>query len=124
MQKRALAIHDISCVGRCSLTVALPILSAGGRQHVGYPYGAFVHPYGPNSLAIRTWTCPISCCPSPPIWKRSGCISTPFYSGYLASAEQVNLVAKITDMLCDENTRIFVDPAFCRSRQAVFPHGR
>ena len=28
--KRALAIHDISCVGRCSLTVALPILSAAG----------------------------------------------------------------------------------------------
>ena len=29
-QKRALAIHDISCVGRCSLTVALPIISAAG----------------------------------------------------------------------------------------------
>ncbi len=29
-QKRAMAIHDISCVGRCSLTVALPILSAAG----------------------------------------------------------------------------------------------
>ena len=30
MQKRAIAIHDISCVGRCSLTVALPIMSAAG----------------------------------------------------------------------------------------------
>ena len=30
MQKRALAVHDISCVGRCSLTVALPVLSAAG----------------------------------------------------------------------------------------------
>lgn len=30
MQKRALAVHDLSCVGRCSLTVALPILSAAG----------------------------------------------------------------------------------------------
>ncbi|MFR4009013.1 MAG: hypothetical protein ACLT0Y_06920 [Christensenellales bacterium] len=29
-QKRVLAVHDISCVGRCSLTVALPILSAAG----------------------------------------------------------------------------------------------
>ena len=29
-QKRALAVHDISCVGRCSLTVALPIISAAG----------------------------------------------------------------------------------------------
>ena len=28
MQKQVLAIHDLSCVGRCSLTVALPVLSA------------------------------------------------------------------------------------------------
>ena len=31
-QKRALAVHDISCVGRCSLTVALPIISAVGVE--------------------------------------------------------------------------------------------
>ena len=31
-QKRVLAIHDISCVGRCSLTVALPIISATGVE--------------------------------------------------------------------------------------------
>ena len=31
-QKRVLAIHDISCAGRCSLTVALPILSACGVE--------------------------------------------------------------------------------------------
>ena len=32
MQKRLLAIHDISCVGKCSLTVALPIISAAGIE--------------------------------------------------------------------------------------------
>ena len=31
-QKRVLAVHDISCVGRCSLTVALPVLSAMGFE--------------------------------------------------------------------------------------------
>ena len=31
-QKRVLAVHDLSCVGRCSLTVALPILSAAGLE--------------------------------------------------------------------------------------------
>ena len=31
-QKNALAVHDISCVGRCSLTVALPLLSAAGIE--------------------------------------------------------------------------------------------
>ena len=32
MQKRVVAIHDISCVGKCSLTVALPVLSAAGVE--------------------------------------------------------------------------------------------
>ncbi|MEL7604160.1 MAG: pyridoxal kinase, partial [Bacillota bacterium] len=32
MQKRVAAIHDISCFGKCSLTVALPILSAAGIE--------------------------------------------------------------------------------------------
>ena len=31
-QKRVAAIHDISCFGRCSLTVALPIISAAGIE--------------------------------------------------------------------------------------------
>ena len=35
MQKRAIAVHDISCVGRCSLTVALPVLSAAGLNTAG-----------------------------------------------------------------------------------------
>ena len=36
-QKRALAIHDISCLGRCSLTVALPIISAAGAEAAVMP---------------------------------------------------------------------------------------
>ena len=35
-----------------------------------------------------------------------------FYSGYLASAEQVRLILQVMDMLCDQQTHIFVDPAF------------
>ena len=31
-QKRVAAVHDISCFGRCSLTVALPIISAAGIE--------------------------------------------------------------------------------------------
>ena len=36
-QERILAIHDISCVGRCSLTVALPIISSVGIECSGLP---------------------------------------------------------------------------------------
>ena len=37
MQKQVLAIHDLSCVGRCSLTVALPVLSAAGLHVSALP---------------------------------------------------------------------------------------
>jgi len=37
MQKQVLAIHDLSCVGRCSLTVALPVLSACGIHTSALP---------------------------------------------------------------------------------------
>ena len=35
--KRILTIQDISCVGQCSLTVALPILSACGHETAVIP---------------------------------------------------------------------------------------
>ena len=41
-QKRVAAIHDISCVGRCSLTVALPIISAAGFDTSILPTAIFV----------------------------------------------------------------------------------
>ena len=37
-QRRVLAVHDISCVGRCSLTVALPVLSAMGFETSILPF--------------------------------------------------------------------------------------
>ena len=33
--KRIITIQDISCIGKCSLTVALPIISAAGVDHKG-----------------------------------------------------------------------------------------
>ena len=46
-QKRALAVHDISCLGKCSLTAALPILSAAGVECVCLPTAVLsTHPGG------------------------------------------------------------------------------
>lgn len=111
MQKRALAIHDISCVGRCSLTVALPILSAAGVNTSVIPTallsthtGEFT---GYTHLDLSDQLLPIAA-----HLQTLGLHFDAFYSGYLASAGQVKLVAGIADMLCDEQTRIYVDPAF------------
>jgi pyridoxine kinase len=111
MQKRALAIHDISCVGRCSLTVALPILSAAGINTAVIPTallsthtGEFT---GYTHLDLSNQLLPIA-----KHLSMLGLHFDAFYSGYLASAEQVSFILQITDMLCDLGTHIFVDPAF------------
>lgn len=111
MQKRALAIHDISCVGRCSLTVALPILSAAGINTAVIPTallsthtGEFT---GYTHLDLSDQLLPIA--------RHLSTLQLhfdAFYSGYLASAEQVELILELSGMLCDSGTHIFVDPAF------------
>lgn len=111
MQKRALAIHDLSCVGRCSLTVALPILSAAGVNTSVIPTallsthtGEFT---GYTHLDLSDQLLPIA--------EHLATLKLhfdAFYSGYLASAEQAALVLQIAELLCDEDTHVFVDPAF------------
>ena len=50
-QKRCLTIQDYSCMGRCSLTVALPILSTAGVETVGLPTAILS-----NHTAFEDWT--------------------------------------------------------------------
>lgn len=111
MQKRALAAHDICCVGRCSLTVALPILSAAGIQtsvlptallstHTGeftdYTYLELSDQLLPIANHLHSLDLPMDA----------------FYSGYLASSKQVTQILQIIHLLGKKNTHIFVDPAF------------
>lgn len=111
MQKHALAIHDISCVGRCSLTVALPVLSAAGVNTSVLPTallsthtGEFT---GYTHLDLSDQLLPIA-----RHLATLGLHFDAFYTGYLASAQQVEHIGQIMEMLCDAQTHVFVDPAF------------
>lgn len=111
MQKRAIAVHDISCVGRCSLTVALPILSAAGLNTAIVPTallsthtGEFT---GYTHLDLSSQLLPIASHLS-----TLGLSFDTFYSGYLASGAQVDEVLAMMSLLCGEDTHVFVDPAF------------
>ena len=111
MQKRALAVHDLSCVGRCSLTVALPVLSAAGvntavlptallSTHTGEFTGYTHLDLGDQLLPIARHLATL------------GLHYDAFYSGYLASCAQADQLLSIIGMLCDAHTHVFVDPAF------------
>lgn len=108
-QKRVLAVHDLSCVGRCSLTVALPILSAAGLEASALPTAVLsTHTGGFTGMTFRDLTQDL-----PAIfahWKTLDLAFDAIYTGYLGSAEQVALVEQLFDTFAGKDTKIIVDP--------------
>ncbi len=106
-QKRILAVNDISCFGKCSLTVALPILSSCGFEttvlptallstHTGGFTGyTFLDLTGEMKKIIDHWK---------NLKLRFDCI----YSGYLGSEEQIKITYNIIKEF--KIPLIFVDP--------------
>ena len=109
MQKRVLAIHDISCVGKCSLTVALPIISAAGIECSVLPTAVLsTHTGGFTGYTFRDLTADIDGIIAH--WKTLDLKIDAVYTGYLGSFEQLALVERIIDELCDGDTLVLVDP--------------
>ncbi len=111
MQKRAIAVHDISCVGRCSLTVALPVLSAAGLNTAIIPTALL----STHTGEFEGYTHLDLSSELRPIGDHLATLKLhydTFYSGYLANGAQADEVLKLMDQLCDRDTHIFVDPAF------------
>ncbi|PKM61371.1 MAG: pyridoxal kinase [Firmicutes bacterium HGW-Firmicutes-4] len=108
-QKRVAAIHDISCVGRCSLTVALPIISAAGFDTSVLPTAVLsTHTGGFENFTYRDLTADIG--PISDHWQSLNLEFDALYSGFLGSFEQIDLVANLFDTFQSEKTLILVDP--------------
>lgn len=109
MQKRVAAIHDISCFGKCSLTVALPIISAAGIECAGIPTAVLsTHTGGFSGYTFRDLTDDIM--PVASHWKKEGLNFDAVYTGYLGSVEQIDLVCEAVDTFGTEDTLLIVDP--------------
>ena len=110
MYKRILTIQDISCVGQCSLTVALPVLSACGQETCILPSAVLsTHTGGFSGFTFRDLTEDI-----PGIWKhwKQENISFDYiYTGYLGSLQQIGYMKDLFAAFRSENCRIVVDPA-------------
>ncbi|AGA69250.1 pyridoxal/pyridoxine/pyridoxamine kinase [Desulfitobacterium dichloroeliminans LMG P-21439] len=108
-QKRVAAIHDISCVGRCSLTVALPILSAAGVDTGVLPTAVLsTHTGGFEGFTYRDLTADIE--PITKHWQSLNLKFDALYSGFLGSFEQIDLVADLFKKFREEDTIVMVDP--------------
>ena len=109
MQKKVLAIHDISCFGRCSLTAAIPIISVSGAEVIPLPTAVLsTHTGGFTDFTFRDLTEDMR--PIVGHWKKLGAHFDVIYTGYLGSVEQVAIVKEIIREFSTENTLIVVDP--------------
>ena len=107
--KRVAAIHDISCVGRCSLTVALPLLSAAGIETNVIPTAVLsTHTGGFCDYTYRDLTGDML--PIAEHWSRLKLKFDALYTGYIGTPEQLTILNEIVDLLQDDETLLFVDP--------------
>ena len=110
MYKRILTIQDISCVGQCSLTVALPILSACGLETVILPSAILsTHTGGFTGFTFRDLTDDLDGIAEH--WAKEGIFFDGLYTGYLGSARQIDQVLSIASSRLKEGSPLIVDPA-------------
>ena len=106
--KRVISIQDISCVGKCSLTVALPVISAMGIETSILPTAVLSTHTMFNGFTFRDLTCDIT--PIVEHWKKEKFEFDAIYTGYLGSFEQLDLVDKFFTDFKRPGNLIFVDP--------------
>lgn len=107
--KKLLTIQDVSCYGQCSLTVALPILSAMGVETAILPSAVLsTHTGGFKGYTFRDLTEDI-----PAIgehWQKEGIRFDAFYTGYIGSKRQLDHIKTIVRECGNEGALFIVDP--------------
>ncbi|MBR0466497.1 MAG: pyridoxamine kinase [Clostridia bacterium] len=108
--KRVLTIQDISCFGQCSLTVALPIISACGHETAILPSAVLsTHTAGFSGFTFRDLTDDMPSISAH--WVKEKVTFDAFYTGYLGSKKQIDYVLDIFNKNARENAIKIVDPA-------------
>lgn len=108
--KRILTIQDISCVGQCSLTVALPVLSACGHEVCVLPTALLsTHTGGFGKPAIVPLSNAL-----PEIvehWKQNEITFDLILTGYLGSVSAIQTAVQVMETMLSPGGMCIVDPA-------------
>lgn len=107
---KILTIQDISCYGQCSITVALPVVSAFGIETAVLPSAVLsTHTSGFTDYTVRDLTEDL-----PAIrkhWESEGIYFDAIYTGFIASSRQLDYIKEIIDSRLKADGLVFVDPA-------------
>ncbi len=110
MSKKLLTMQDLSCVGQCSLTVALPILSAYGLETCVLPTAVLS-----NHTMFETWSYLDLTNELPNIfdkWKKNNFKFDAFLLGYLGKADLMELAKQCFAQFSNDGAKIIIDPVF------------
>lgn len=107
--KKILTIQDISCVGKCSLTVALPIISAMGVEAAILPTAVLSTHTMFQNFVVQDLTNQVK--PFSNHWKNENIVFDALYTGYLGSFEQIDLMKELFATFKTQDNFTFVDPA-------------
>ncbi len=117
--KRILTIQDISCVGKCSLTVALPIISAQGIETCILPTALLSTHTGFKNFTFRDLTDEFDAITQ--VWHKENITFDGIYTGFLGSFSQLELIEKIFNEFNGSAPLILVDP--CMGDNGRLYHG-
>ena len=119
---RVAAIHDLSGLGRCSLTVALPVLSVMGCQCAPMPTAVLSSQTGGVTgytfLDMTDQMAPIAA-----HWKAVDARFDAIYTGFLGSEAQLSVVEKFFDDFAQRDTLLLVDPVMGDDGEAYDTYG-
>ena len=106
--KRIMTIQDITCFGKCSVTIALPVISAIGVETAILPTALLsAHTLFPDNTKLDLGE------EMPRIagqWKRNGISFDAIYIGYLGTDREIETALRVIDQFADENTLVITDP--------------
>ncbi|WP_407433078.1 pyridoxamine kinase [Methanobrevibacter sp.] len=107
---KILTIQDISCFGQCSITVALPVVSAFGIETAVLPSAVLsTHTSGFTDFTVRDLTEDLPAIKKH--WEKEGIYFDAIYTGFIASMEQLDYIKDIINSRLKPGGLVFVDPA-------------
>ena len=107
---KILTIQDISCFGQCSITVALPVVSAFGIETAVLPSAVLsTHTSGFTDFTVRDLTEDLPAIKKH--WEKEGIYFDAIYTGFIASMEQLDYIKDIINSRLKPGGIVFVDPA-------------
>ncbi|MCL1945266.1 MAG: bifunctional hydroxymethylpyrimidine kinase/phosphomethylpyrimidine kinase [Firmicutes bacterium] len=104
---KVLCVHDLSCVGRCSLGTAISILSSFGLEPIALPTALYSMHTGFDEYFVQDLSIPMTNILK--AWDSLDIKFNAIYSGFLKSISQINVLLQAIDTY---NTLTIVDPAF------------